>query len=80
MAKRGTGASPTLAESSTTTAPQEAAMDTKPKPSPPPRKRHGDVLDGTLRKSDLSGEEDATSPKREGQQQQGTEAPQEPNS
>jgi hypothetical protein len=50
-------------------------MDEKPKPSPPPAKRHGDLLHDTLRKSGLSGEEDDTSPKREGQQQEGTEAP-----
>ncbi|WP_158623888.1 hypothetical protein [Corallococcus llansteffanensis] len=55
-------------------------MDEKPKPSPPPRKRHGDILNDTLRKSDLSGEQDAPSPKREGQQQEGTEAPREPTS
>ena len=55
-------------------------MDPEPKPSPPPRKRHGDVLDDTLRKSNLSGGEDAPSPKREGQQQEGTEAPQGPTS
>ncbi len=53
-------------------------MDDKPKLSPPPRKRHGDELLDTLRKSGLSGEEDDTSPKREGQQQEGTEAPREP--
>jgi len=50
-------------------------MDEKPKPSPPPRKRHGDRLLDTLRKSGLSEEEDDTSPKREGQQQEGTEVP-----
>ena len=50
-------------------------MDEKPKPSPPPAKRHGDVLHDTLRKSGLSGEEDDTSPKREGQQREGTETP-----
>jgi hypothetical protein len=53
-------------------------MDDTPKLSPPPRKRHGDELLDTLRKSGLSGEEDDTSPKREGQQQEGTEAPREP--
>jgi hypothetical protein len=50
-------------------------MDDKPKPSRPPPKRHGDVLDDTLRKSGLSGEADDSSPKREGQQQEGTDAP-----
>ena len=50
-------------------------MDEKPKPSPPPAKRHGDVLDDTLRKSGLSGEQDDTSPKREGQPREDTEAP-----
>lgn len=53
-------------------------MEHEPKPSPPPRKRHGDVLDDTLRKSNLTGEEDTASPKREGQPQEGTEAPREP--
>ena len=53
-------------------------MDDKPKPSPPPRKRHGDELLDTLRKSGLSGKEDDTSPKREGQQQEGTGEPREP--
>jgi hypothetical protein len=53
-------------------------MDNEPKPSPPPSKRHGDILDDTLRKSGLSGEEADKSPKREGQQQDGTEAPREP--
>jgi hypothetical protein len=57
------------------TSPQEAAMDEKPKPSPPPAKRHGDILDDTLRKSGLSGQEDDTSPKREGQPREGTDAP-----
>lgn len=53
-------------------------MDDKPKPSPPPRKRHGDALLDTLRKSGLSDAEDDTSPKREGQQEEGTAAPREP--
>jgi hypothetical protein len=53
-------------------------MDEKTKPSPPPQKRHGDRLDDALRKSGLSEAEDGTSPKREGQQQEGTEAPREP--
>ncbi len=55
-------------------------MDDKPKPSPPPPKHHGDRLGDTLHKSGLSGKEDDTSPKREGQQQEGTEAPREPTS
>lgn len=55
-------------------------MDEETKPSPPPQKRHGDRLHDTLRKSGLSGEEDDTSPKREGQQQEGTQAPREPTS
>lgn len=53
-------------------------MDDKPKPSPPPRKHHGDALLDTLRKSGLSGKEDDASPKREGQPREGTEAPREP--
>ena len=55
-------------------------MDEKTKPSPPPPKRHGDRLHDTLRKSGLSGAEEDTSPKREGQPQEGTEAPREPTS
>ncbi|WP_257461500.1 hypothetical protein [Archangium lipolyticum] len=55
-------------------------MDEKPKPSPPPLKPHGDRLHDVLRKSGLSEEEDDTSPKREGQRQEGTEAPREPTS
>jgi hypothetical protein len=50
-------------------------MKNKPKPSLPPRKRHGDVLLDTLRKSGLNGEADDTSPKHECQQQEGTDAP-----
>jgi hypothetical protein len=50
-------------------------MKDQPKPSLPPRKRHGDVLLDTLRKSGLSGEADDTSSKREYQQQEGTDAP-----
>ena len=53
-------------------------MDHEPKPSPPPRKRHGDVMDDTLRKSDLTAGEDTAAPKREGQRKEGTEASQEP--
>jgi hypothetical protein len=53
-------------------------MDEKPKSSPPTLKQHGDELLDTVRKIDQSGEEDDTSLKREGQQQDGTEAPREP--
>lgn len=52
-------------------------MDEKPKPSPPPRKRHGDELDDTLRKSGLGGAEEDSAPKREGQREEGSEAPRE---